>query len=916
MRHILIAIVAIAVAAACQARTITVDDNSPADFTTIQSAINDANDGDTIIVQPGRYYGNGNRDIRFSGKAITVRSIDPCNPNIVSATTVVCGGSASQPYRGFIFDNNEGPNSVLAGLTVTGGYSAPNQPLVYGPIEKYSGGGIFCKNSSPTITHCRITGNTVGGSNASGGGIFYWGGRPTISQCIITNNNSNTYGGWSSSQSVGGGGIYGDGEGTIIDCVITNNTTSESGGGILCSESTVINCTVANNSAYDSGGVSCFNSTVINCAIKNNSASLGAGGIDCSDSRILNCTIEENKVIMKVTFPAVGNGSSPARGGGVVCDGNFIIDNCVIRKNSATAGGILRQGDKAQYAKGGGIYAWTNNPSSVGTITNSIISENLAQGGTGLVPGSGPIVKIVLGAGGDGMGGGIYCNDPCGEVKIVNCLIVANKSNYGRCFYPGYYPDGNAYGGGAYCNDVTFTACTFVANEAANGKGAGIYGSSNINSCILWDVNDQNSPPVTEVSGGTIIRYSNIHNGYAGEGNIDVDPCFVQPGYWVEGNIPPLPCPWCYPPPREPNIWIEGDYRLLSDSSCIDLGDPNYVAGPNETDLDGNRRVVAGRIDMGAYEYPNNLPVANAGPNQAVYARKIDGIAEVNLDGSGSYDADGDALTYLWKWSIDGNDYNTTGVNPTIELPVGQYTIELVVNDGREDSEPNQVVITIYEYPNTAPVADAGANQVVYAWIDGIAEVNLDGSGSYDPDGDELIYSWKWTIDGNDYNTTGVKPTIELPVGQSTLELVVNDGREDSEPNQVVVTVVEPIKSTLCIVPKIINWRSGQPRILAMLRLPAGIGRKQIDQKQKLLLYPGKIESSFQLVLPCGQRGVEQCRILAYFDKSELMDAVGNAGMVQLEVVGHLKTGQYFFGSDKVGVIKPPRKPVWRWTGY
>ena len=595
MRYILTAIKAMAATAVCQARTITVDDNSPADFNKIQLAINDANNGDTIIVQPGRYYGSSNRDIRFLGKAITVQSIDPYDPNIVSATTVVCGGSASQPYRGFIFDNNEGPNSVLTGLTITGGYGG--EVLLQTNARGYVGGGILCINSSPTITNCLITGNSVDGSNSSGGGIFYWGSNPTISQCIIINNKSGGDVGytwpWPSFLPTGGGGVYGNGEGTIVDCIITENTASRGG-----------------------GGISCFNSTVINCAITNNSADLGAGGIDCSDSKVLNCTIEENKVINETT-DLFGNASpSIALGGGIICDGNFIIDNCIIRKNSATAGGILHEGEKARYALGGGIYAWTNNPSSVGTITNSIISENLAQGGTGEgTSGSGSIKKILLGAGGDGMGGGIYCNDPCGEVKIANCLIVANKSNYGRCFNPGQYPDGNAFGGGAYCGDVTLTACTFVANEATNGKGTGIYSSSNINSCILWDVNEQNSPPVTEVSGGAIIQYSDIKNGYAGEGNINIDPCFVEFGYWTEVNAwPPFP-------PRKQLVWIEGDYHLQSEgwrwdinsnrwtyddvtSRCIDAGNPGSPLGdeplsiPDDPD---NERGQNLRIDMGAY---------------------------------------------------------------------------------------------------------------------------------------------------------------------------------------------------------------------------------------------------------------------------------------------------------------------------
>jgi hypothetical protein len=592
MRYALIAILAMAAATVCHARTITVDDNSPADFTNIQTAINDANNGDTIIVRPGRYYGNNNRDIRFMSKAITVQSIDPNNPNMVSATTIVCGGSASQPYRGFIFDNNEGPNSVLAGLTITGGYGG-EVILQTNPYARgYVGGGIFCKYSSPTITHCCITGNTAAGNNATGGGICYWGGRPTISQCIIINNKSNGGVGytwpWPSFLPTGGGGIYGNGEGTVIDCIITENTASRGG-----------------------GGISCFNSTVINCDITNNSADLGAGGVDCSNSRVLNCTIEENKV---------SNETYNALGGGIICDGNFIIDNCVIRKNSATGGGILHEGEKARDAKGGGIYAWTNNPSSVGTITNSIISENLTQGGTGGgiegigIGGPPPIGKILYGSGGDGMGGGIYCNDPCGEVKIANCLIVANKSKYGSCILSGHYPDGNAFGGGAYCGDVTLTACTFVANEAA--KGAGIYGSLNVNSCILWDVNEQNSPPVSEVAGGAIVQYSNVKNGYAGVGNIETDPCFVEPGYWIEVNKPMPPFP-----PRITLIWVEGDYHLKSEgwswdiertrwayddvtSRCIDAGNPGSPLGdeplsvPDDPDNEWGQNL---RIDMGAY---------------------------------------------------------------------------------------------------------------------------------------------------------------------------------------------------------------------------------------------------------------------------------------------------------------------------
>jgi len=102
--------------------------------------------------------------------------------------------------------------------------------------------------------------------------------------------------------------------------------------------------------------------------------------------------------------------------------------------------------------------------------------------------------------------------------------------------------------------------------------------------CIFWgDIPEEINLGYKST---TSITYSDIQGGWDGEGNIDTDPCFVEPGYWDADGV-----------------WVEGDYHLLMDSVCINAGDPNYVAGPNETDLDGKARVLCGRIDMGAYEF-------------------------------------------------------------------------------------------------------------------------------------------------------------------------------------------------------------------------------------------------------------------------------------------------------------------------
>lgn len=94
---------------------------------------------------------------------------------------------------------------------------------------------------------------------------------------------------------------------------------------------------------------------------------------------------------------------------------------------------------------------------------------------------------------------------------------------------------------------------------------------------------------------------------------------------------------------------------------------------------------------MGTPYPPNRPTVANAGPDQTVHVTPPATTAEVTLDGSGSYDPDGDSLTYTWTW--DGNA--ATGVNPTVELPLGTTTITPVVNDGELNSEPDIVDITV-----------------------------------------------------------------------------------------------------------------------------------------------------------------------------------------------------------------------------
>ena len=142
---------------------------------------------------------------------------------------------------------------------------------------------------------------------------------------------------------------------------------------------------------------------------------------------------------------------------------------------------------------------------------------------------------------------------------------------------------------------MNLTNCTFVANSAICGNALscdtsqGVRNELYVTNCIIWDGGDEIRNNDNSV---ITINYSDVQGGWPGEGNIDTDPCFVEMGYWDANNI-----------------LFDSDYHLLPSSPCIDTGDPNYIAGPNETDLDGKPRVLDGNndgitvIDMGAYEY-------------------------------------------------------------------------------------------------------------------------------------------------------------------------------------------------------------------------------------------------------------------------------------------------------------------------
>ena len=189
---------AMLVAIAAQATTLLV----PSQYHTIQSGIDDAVEGDTVLVADGTYTGTGNKNIDFLGKAIVV---------ISENGTETCNIDCESDGRGFHFHSGENSNSVLSGFNVTNGYAD-------------NGGCICCENSSPLILNCVFIRNFAGG----GGGVYSNNGSPIFENCIITENSADYL----------GGGVYlhgYDNHTTFFQCIIIGNSTpgySYGGGGI------------------------------------------------------------------------------------------------------------------------------------------------------------------------------------------------------------------------------------------------------------------------------------------------------------------------------------------------------------------------------------------------------------------------------------------------------------------------------------------------------------------------------------------------------------------------------------------------------------------------------------------------------------------------------------------------------------
>jgi len=313
------------------------------------------------------------------------------------------------------------------------------------------------------------------------------------------------------------------------------------------------------------------NPTITDCSFNRNSARVG-GGMHNSDSNLMltNCIFSENH----------------AQEGGAIHNsgGSPTLIDCTINENAANfGGGIL------------------NRSGSSPTLTNCNFTGNSAEWGGGICDygSDSTLTRCKFTGNSAGIGAGMSCF--YGDSIVSHCIFSQNSAEL--------------KGGGVCCDDnrLTLANCTFSGNLSGTAGGMGTaeaggiahyHGSTTVLNCILWndgnEIWNDDGSPIT-------VTYSNIQGGFPGEGNIDADPLFADPGYWAHVSDPNIVVD-----PNDPNaVWVDGDYHLTSQlgrwdpvsgswgkdnvtSSCIDAGDP-------DSDWGDEVWPHGGRVNMGAY---------------------------------------------------------------------------------------------------------------------------------------------------------------------------------------------------------------------------------------------------------------------------------------------------------------------------
>jgi len=476
--------------------------------------------------------------------------------------------------------------------------------------------------------------------------------------------------------------------------------------------------------------------------------------------------------------------TSSSYGGGITGNGsNATVSNCIIKNNTSDVdGGGLHNcdgdiidcsiSDNLTNRNGGGLYDCD------GSISNCRIMNNVADGqqapyvckGGGLYGCGGIIANCVIsgntagvsshGGGRMDFGGGLSsCHG-----RIANCIIADNKVY------------GYRIGGGLHNCGGDITNNVITGNV---GTYAGLYScGGSISNCIIWGNSGMEMAYCSEPN------YSCVEGGSSGTGNISDDPCFVD----ADSN----------------------DYHLLSDSPCIDTGDPGYVPIAGETDIDGEPRVMGGRVDMGADEFTSTLvPTIGISPTEfefyATWGAANPETQILTIRNIGAVTLNWEIIEDCLWLEVDPNNGQSSGEANEVTISVdisgldcGMYNCNLTISDPCAFNSPQIVPVNL----NIAgPIIGFSPPQLEFIGVERGANPADQVLTIYNTGGNTL--NWQisedcnWlSVDPNNGSSTGEVDDVNVILDISALgggiyncELLVSDPNAENNPQTVAVTL-------------------------------------------------------------------------------------------------------------------------------
>jgi hypothetical protein len=322
---------------------------------------------------------------------------------------VSCYYSSSPTFTDCTIDDND----ATYGAGVYCFYSSPSfiSTTITRGEGSGDGAGVYCYAScSPTFVACSISNNRVWSSSSSGGGVYCRFSSPSFVQSTISDNASYMYGGGvccsdtsspsftectiSGNETNFGGGVYcSESSPTFNQCTIMDNEAAPVGGGVYCVASSpeFVQCTIRANAADAGGGVFCENASSLKfteCEVSNNRANHLGGGVSCSGSSpvFMRCSVVNNWTYERCGGVLCGIGSSP----------RFI--QCTISNNMAASeeGGVYCQSASPifnstiiSFSQGAGIYL-ENSPAC------TLVYCDIFGNSSGDIVGSGPLGLGIL----------------------------------------------------------------------------------------------------------------------------------------------------------------------------------------------------------------------------------------------------------------------------------------------------------------------------------------------------------------------------------------------------------------------------------------------------------------------------------------------------------------------------------------